>query len=109
MVRVAAQGISQAVIAYIDQNVEIHSADGIIDHTLGFTGTETRHFCIDKISRSGIALKKRALHKLMLTLLTPLYNVGINLAAQCGTALKSYNSEFTHRDSFKVTFICSLK
>jgi hypothetical protein len=109
MVRVAGQRVGQAVVADIYENVQIHSTHRIINDTLRFPGSKARYFGIYEIRGAGIRLQQRTFQMLMLALLTPLYNVGINLFAQGSTALQSDDSEFSQRNSFKVTFICWLK
>src|SRR5699024_4767080 len=55
MISVAEQGIGQAVVAYIHQDINIISADGFIDHAFCLAGTETRGLRLQDITASFIA------------------------------------------------------
>ena len=65
MICLAVQGVGHAVVAHVHHDVEIHAADGLLQHALGFSIAESGDISLDNIGRTLIAGERQAV--LMLT------------------------------------------
>ena len=63
MVQVAIYGIGQAVVADIDHNEQIFSADRLSDNSFGLPGSETGAVAVDQVIVQLIAGKKRRIQR----------------------------------------------
>ena len=87
MVDHTAELIGQAVIGDVDQNEQIITTDGFVDHTLCFAGAEPRALCVDDKCVAGISLECDIIFMLVLTFLTPVDNILIYFLTDLRAAL----------------------
>ena len=88
VVGITVQGIGHVVVAHVNHNVEIVSADRFLDDTFGFTGTETGGCCADDIAVSLIALESNVALVLMLPLIAPGNQIAVDLITQLFAAFQ---------------------
>lgn len=98
MVRIFSNGVGQAVVADIYEQIEIRAADRIFDDTFCLSGSKTRNTGIDQIGVPCVGAQLRAVQMLMLPFLSPFDDVGVDLIAERLTALQGNDSEFTDRN-----------
>ena len=91
------------------QNVQVVAADGIVDHTLCLARAEARDTRVNQIGRLGVRLEQRAAAVLVFPLLSPFYNVPVDLLSERLAALQSDDAELSDRNRFKITFISGLE
>ena len=87
MVFLTAYSVLKAVIGYIDEDVQVITTYGLIDDCLTFTGTKTGAYGVNKESVSLIARECYGRGVLVVTLVSPLYQVVVDLFAQILGAL----------------------
>ena len=71
MIDIAAQGIGQAVVADVDQNIQVISADRLFDNALGFPGTKAGDSCVNDIGILLIFQKGQTVFRGVFALLAP--------------------------------------
>ena len=87
VVGIAVHVVSNTMIAYIGENEQILTADGLADLRFGFTASETGHIHVYEIVALDIAVKGRIVfHFVIMDTLTEFYHVVIDAASHffCG-------------------------
>ena len=105
MIGLSAKGVGQAVVCYINHNEQVVTSYRLIDHTFGFSGTESRNIRFNNIAFSGIVLKSNIVLMLVLTVLSPGSKIIIDLATELCAAGRRDQPECTAWDSFQDSFI----
>ena len=80
-VGVRSDRIGQAIVSHIYHNIDIVTADGFVDGTLGFTGTETRILGFNNVGIAFVSLECERIHSRILSLDTPFNQPVIHLTA----------------------------
>lgn len=82
VVGIAVHVVSNTMIAYIGENEQILTADGLADLRFGFTASETGHIHVYEIVALDIAVKGRIVfHFVIMDTLTEFYHVVIDAAS----------------------------
>ena len=97
MVGVAAQRISQGIVADIHHEVKIVAPDGFLQDTLCLAGTETRGLRIDQIRRALISLKLQVVFFLMVTVLPPFHDVVVDFCPKPFAAFQGNDAKTAYR------------
>ena len=71
MIGIAVKGVGHVVVAYVNQNVNVISADRFFDDTFGFAGTKTGSCCTDDVAVPLIAFESDVALVLVFPLITP--------------------------------------
>ena len=98
MVLVAAQRILDIVIAHIDHDIKVFSADRFFDDSLSFSGTKTRNISIDQKGISGVSCKGHIPQMLLYAFLSPFHQVIIYLLAKRLAAYQGNKTEGSYRN-----------
>ena len=101
VVRVAVKLVGQAVIADIHHQVQIVSADGIVDGALGLSGSEPGRVRRDQIRVALISGEGDIGFVLQIAAVAPFYKVIVDLAAEVLAAFQWDQSERTDRNGFQ--------
>ena len=110
MVLMTAERIGEAVIADINQNIQIHAANRFGDHSLCLARAETGNLCGEQVGITLIAGKCQTVLVLVLSFRPPLYQIVVDLLAQRFAALYRDDSQRTCGDCFQVSLfflLCS--
>ena len=59
VVELAAYGVREAVVAHVDEDIHIHTADGLADDAFGFAGTEAGAFGLNQVSVAPVGVVPR--------------------------------------------------
>ena len=104
MVGIAAERISQAVVADIDHQIKVFSTYRLIDNTFGFTRSKTRYLCVDQIVRLFVAVENKVVFLETSLFLSPFYEIVIDFISQLFTAVYSNNAERTNWNIIQNSF-----
>ena len=108
MVFMTAERIGQTVIGNIYQKIQISAADGFLNDTFCFTGTETRNLCLQNIGISLITGECKTVLMLAFTLGSPFYEIIVDLFAERLATFQRDDAERTYRNGFKISFFFTL-
>ena len=103
MVRFAAHLVGETVIADVDQNIQIFTADRVVDDSLAFPASESRILRADQVVVPGISFKLREGLVPVIPLGPPFYDVIVHLAAELFARLQSNNPEVADRKRFTIS------
>ena len=73
MVFVTGYRVSEAVVGYVYHQIKIISTDRFVDHTLGFTCSETRYRCGDDVRVAVVSFECNFILMCMFSFLSPAY------------------------------------
>ena len=107
VILVSEQGIGQAVVADVNQNVDVVSADGFVDHTFALAGTETGSLGFEDITAAFISF---ILGNILFVFCisapgSPLYQVVVHLLPEGDAACKRNDAKPSDRQGVKISFV----
>ena len=107
-----AEGISHAVIAHIDHDIEIISPDRFLNNAFRLPGAEPRNIHIEQIGAALVPGKGERTFMLIFPLCAPFDEIVVYLFPQCLTAFQGNDAKRTDRNGFQISlffFFCHKK
>ena len=91
MVFVPVDCVSQAVVAYVNDDEQVFASDGFVNQAFGFPCAKARALTAYQIGIQLIAGKKRGIQRLPQRILAELYNILVHFLSKLFTGIKSSN------------------
>ena len=103
MVCLAAQGIGQAVIAYVNHQIQVIAADRFTENALGLAASESGNTRGNNVVISLITFENDIGMMLVLSFISPLNEIVVDLLAEFLAAGKGNDAEFAYRNGFQIS------
>ena len=105
MVCLSAQRVCQAVIGYINHNIEIIATYGLVDHTFRLAGSESRDVRLNNVAVFVVVFESNIVMMLMFAVLSPGCKIVVYFLTEFSAAGSRDQSQSTGWHGFQNSFI----